>query len=49
LTGVVVIADDVHTHRSHAGTWSSSAVRATLTVKANQPKLHAQLDTLPLG
>lgn len=48
LTGVVVTADALHTHRSHARYLiEQRGADYVLTVKDNQPKLHARLDALP--
>jgi predicted transposase YbfD/YdcC len=48
LTGVVVTADALHTHRAHARYLVEQRhADYVLTVKDNQPKLHAQLNALP--
>ena len=48
LTGRVVTADALHTHRAHARYLvEQRGADYVLTVKENQPKLHAQLDALP--
>ncbi|MGW1365276.1 ISAs1 family transposase [Streptomyces chartreusis] len=48
LTGVVVTADALHTHRDHAR-WLVEAKKAhcLLVVKRNQPTLHSALRSLP--
>jgi predicted transposase YbfD/YdcC len=48
LTGAVVTADALHTHRGHAD-WLVTRKQAAfvLIVKANQPSLHHQLKILP--
>ena len=47
LEGVVVSADALHTQREHAEYLQSRNAHYALTVKANQPKLHDQLRSLP--
>jgi len=47
LTGTVVTADALHAVRSHAQYLHGRGAHYILTVKANQPALHAQLATLP--
>lgn len=47
LTGVIVTADALHAVRSHAQYLHSRGAHYILTVKANQPALHAQLAALP--
>jgi predicted transposase YbfD/YdcC len=47
LTGMVVTADALHAVRSHAQYLHSRGAHYILTVKANQPALHAQLTALP--
>jgi len=47
LTGAVVTADALHAVRSHAQYLHSRGAHYILTVKANQPALHAQLAALP--
>src|SRR5438045_8880810 len=47
LTGVVVTADALHAVRSHAEYLHNRGAHYLLTVKANQPALHAQLAALP--
>jgi predicted transposase YbfD/YdcC len=47
LTGTVVTADALHAVRSHAQYLHSRGAHYILTVKANQPALHAQLAALP--
>jgi predicted transposase YbfD/YdcC len=43
LTGAVVTADALHTHRDHAAFLVDRGAEDLLVVKANQPALHAQL------
>lgn len=47
LAGVIVTADAVHTQREHAHYLHGRGAHHVLTVKANQPKLHDQLRSLP--
>jgi predicted transposase YbfD/YdcC len=47
LTGMVVTADALHAVRSHADYLHGRGAHYILTVKANQPALHAQLAALP--
>jgi predicted transposase YbfD/YdcC len=47
LTAMVVTADALHAVRSHAEYLHSRGAHYILTVKANQPALHAQLTALP--
>jgi len=47
LTGVTVTADALHTQREHAHYLHGRGAHYVLTVKANQPKLHDQLRSLP--
>lgn len=47
LAGVVVTADALHTQRAHAHHLIARGADYVLTVKHNQPTLHAQLDALP--
>ncbi|WP_427018304.1 ISAs1 family transposase [Pseudarthrobacter sp. P1] len=47
LTGVIVTADALHTQREHAVYLHGRGAHFVLTVKANQPKLHDQLRSLP--
>jgi predicted transposase YbfD/YdcC len=47
LAGVVVTADALHAVRSHAQYLHSRGAHYILTVKPNQPALHAQLAALP--
>ena len=47
LTGVVVTADALHTQREHAAYLIGRSAHYLFTVKRNQPKLHAQLASLP--
>jgi predicted transposase YbfD/YdcC len=47
LAGVIVTADALHTQREHANYLHSRGAHFVLTVKANQPKLHDQLRSLP--
>lgn len=47
LSGVIVTADALHTQREHADYLVGRGAHYLFTVKANQPKLHAQLKTLP--
>jgi predicted transposase YbfD/YdcC len=47
LTGMVVTADALHAVRSHAEYLHNRGAHYILTVKANQPALHAQLTALP--
>lgn len=47
LTGVIVTADALHTQRAHAEYLHRRGGHYLFTVKANQPKLHAQLKALP--
>lgn len=46
LAGVVVTADAIHTQRSHASYLVERGADYVLIVKANQPNLFAQLDSL---
>lgn len=47
LRDVVVTADALHTQREHAHYLHGRGAHYVLTVKANQPKLHDQLRSLP--
>jgi predicted transposase YbfD/YdcC len=47
LTCVVVTADAMHTQREHADYLLGRGAHYLLTVKGNQPTLHAQLTALP--
>lgn len=47
LAGVIVTADALHTQREHALYLHSRGSHFVFTVKANQPKLHDQLRSLP--
>lgn len=47
ITGVIVTADALHTQREHAEYLIGRGGHYLFTVKANQPKLHAQLMALP--
>jgi predicted transposase YbfD/YdcC len=47
LSGVIVTADALHTQRDHADYLIGRSAHYLFTVKANQPKLHAQLKALP--
>ncbi|MBP2411521.1 putative transposase YbfD/YdcC [Arthrobacter stackebrandtii] len=47
LKGVVISADALHTQREHADYLHSREAHFVFTVKANQPKLHDQLRSLP--
>lgn len=47
LAGVTVTADALHTQREHAHYLHGRGAHYVLTVKANQPKLHDQLRSLP--
>ncbi|MHA7177915.1 ISAs1 family transposase [Arthrobacter sp. Sr24] len=47
LAGVVISADALHTQREHAQYLHSRDAHYVLTVKANQPTLHDQLQALP--
>jgi predicted transposase YbfD/YdcC len=47
ITGVVITADALHTQREHAEYLTGRGAHYLLTVKGNQPKLHAQLKALP--
>lgn len=47
LAGVIVTADALHTQREHAEYLIGRGAHYLFTVKGNQPKLHAQLKTLP--
>ena len=50
LTGAVVTADALHAQRAHAQYLvDSRGAHYVLTVKGNQPHLHAQLAALPWG
>lgn len=47
VTGAVITADALHTQRAHAEYLHERGAHYVLTVKRNQPGLHAQLATLP--
>jgi len=47
LVGAVVTADAMHAQRTHAEYLHGRGAHFVLTVKRNQPKLYAQLATLP--
>ncbi|WP_268967982.1 ISAs1 family transposase [Verrucosispora sioxanthis] len=47
LTGVVVTADALHCQREHVAYLAQRGANWILTVKGNQPHLHAQLAALP--
>ncbi len=47
ITDTIVTADALHTQRQHAEYLIGRGAHYLLTVKANQPKLHAQLRALP--
>lgn len=47
VAGAIVTADALHTQREHADYLIGRAAHYLLTVKGNQPKLHAQLKALP--
>ena len=47
LTGVVVTADALHTHRGHARWLVEKSAHYVLVVKRNQPALHDALRSLP--
>lgn len=47
IAGTLITADAMHTQRAHAEYLHDRGAHYLLTVKANQPKLHAQLKTLP--
>lgn len=47
LTGVVVTADALHTHRDHARWLVENKAHYVLVVKRNQPSLHDALRRLP--
>ncbi len=47
LTGVVVTADAMHAQTAHAEYLHSRGAHLLVTVKGNQPTLHAQLKALP--
>lgn len=49
LAGAIVTADALHTQRETAGWLVGRGAHYLLTVKANQPRLHAQLAALPWG
>lgn len=47
IAGVIITADAMHTQREHAQYLTGRGAHYLLTVKGNQPKLHAQLQALP--
>jgi predicted transposase YbfD/YdcC len=47
LTGAIVTADAMHAQRGHADYLHNRGAHYVLTVKRNQPHLHAQLAALP--
>jgi hypothetical protein len=47
LAGTVITADALHTQRDHVDHLHARGVHWVLTVKGNQPNLHAQLAGLP--
>ena len=47
ITGAVLTVDALHTQRAHLGYLSGRGAHYLLTVKANQPRLLAQLSALP--
>jgi predicted transposase YbfD/YdcC len=47
IAGAVITADAMHAQRAHAGYLAGRGARYLLTVKGNQPGLHAQLAALP--
>jgi predicted transposase YbfD/YdcC len=47
LAGAVVTADALHAQRGHAGYLARRGAHYLITVKGNQPSLHAQLAALP--
>jgi predicted transposase YbfD/YdcC len=47
LTGAVITADAMHAQRGHAEYLHGRGAHYVLTVKRNQPHLHAQLAALP--
>lgn len=47
LAGAVVTADALHAQRGHASWLQEAGAHYVLTVKRNQPHLHAQLAALP--
>nr|WP_018789249.1 transposase [Micromonospora sp. CNB394] len=47
LTGVLFVADAMHTQTGHAEQITSRGAHLLLQAKGNQPTLHAQLKTLP--
>jgi len=49
IAGAVVTADALHTQHRHADYLIGRGAHYLLTVKRNQPRLHAQLRTLPWG
>ena len=49
ITGAVVTADALHAQRAYATYLAGRGAHYVLTVKGNQPHLHAQLKALPWG
>jgi predicted transposase YbfD/YdcC len=47
ITGAIISADALHTQRGHVAYLAGRGAHYLLTVKGNQPKLLAQLKTLP--
>ena len=47
IAGAIITADALHTQREHADYLIGHAAHYLLTVKGNQPRLHAQLKALP--
>ncbi|WP_245674290.1 hypothetical protein [Actinoplanes rectilineatus] len=47
LTGVLFVADALHTQTDHAEQITSRGAHLLLPAKGNQPTLHTQLKTLP--
>jgi predicted transposase YbfD/YdcC len=47
IAGVIITADALHTQREHAEYLTGRGAHYLFTVKANQPRLHAQLKALP--
>ncbi|WP_229795820.1 ISAs1 family transposase, partial [Actinoplanes campanulatus] len=47
LTGILFVADAMHTQTDHAEQITSRGAHLLLQAKGNQPTLHAQLKTLP--
>jgi predicted transposase YbfD/YdcC len=47
LSGVIIVADALHAQTGHAREVAARGAHLMVTVKANQPTLHAQLKALP--